>query len=390
MNINNIYRRILNKINKRINKNDIWVFGEWFGERCCDNCLYLANYVVNNTNKVVYWISNENTDLSMLDDKIHRLIRDSKESKEIIDKSEVVVVNQSIYDVISDGYYVPKRSLVVNLWHGVPWKKILYDNVKNTSIIDKFIIKFNRYFFAYDMFLVPSVSFEKIMLNQVNKNVSLIKAGYPRNSIFYDKNVLQIIRRKVDNLFNSCKGKKIILYMPTFRDDSDAFFDFQHMNDNRDFIQLMRKNNAILIQKKHFIKSKVKYDDIKTEYVINVDNEISSQELLGVADILITDYSSCFFDFLIMNKPIIHFLYDYEYYCNCNRGLYYDINDVKCGECVDSVPKLISQINHYFEEPNTDCKLRVDRKKTYMSYDNENSCIQIYKAIADKIAFMLK
>ena len=53
---------------------------------------------------------------------------------------------------------------------------------------------------------------------------------------------------------------------------------------------------------------------------------------LAAADMLITDYSSCFFDYLITNRPIIHYLYDYDYYVKEDRGVYYDVMDVVAGD----------------------------------------------------------
>lgn len=385
MKISNIYRRVIKKIYKTINKTDIWVFGEWYGDRCCDNSLYLANYVVNNSNKKVYWVSNENADLLLLDKKIHRLIRDSIESKNIIDNAEVIIMNQSIYDVISDGFYVPKKSLLVNLWHGVPWKKILYDNVRNTTIKDKIIRKFNCLLFPYDMFLTPSISFEKIMQKQTNKDVVLIKSGNPRNSIFYNKEKIQEIKTKVKMLFNISNETKIVLYMPTFRDNNKNDFDFQSLISNKKFVDTMKSNNLVLIQKKHFVNIDNSYLDLNSKLVKNIINEIGSQELLAAADLLITDYSSCFFDYLVLDRPIIHFVYDYEYYKNKDRGLYYSIDKVCCGKCVYDVDGLINQINVSLMDNDNEKSLRKNRMKSFLTYENKNSCEETYKAIINMI-----
>jgi CDP-glycerol glycerophosphotransferase (TagB/SpsB family) len=66
--------------------------------------------------------------------------------------------------------------------------------------------------------------------------------------------------------------------------------------------------------------------------------------LLLITDILITDYSSCYFDFTLLNRPIIHFVYDYDEYKNQDRGLYYDLEDVKGGYIVYEERQLVEAI----------------------------------------------
>jgi CDP-glycerol glycerophosphotransferase len=111
---------------------------------------------------------------------------------------------------------------------------------------------------------------------------------------------------------------------------------------------------------------------------------LDAQTLLGAADILITDYSSCFFDYMIRNKPIIHFAYDYDYYKNQDRGLYYEIGEVAAGSvayCQQDLfraveDNLISDVEHQRRE-----KVR----EKFITYESPDSCKQIMEQIQKRI-----
>ena len=120
------------KKKKIINSNRIIVFGEWFGEKCCDNCLYFANYLASNDSSFeLYWVSKKECDCSRLDSKIIRIEYDGQKAKEIISKAKFIIVNQGIVDITSDAFFYPENSILINFWHGVAWKKIGSDSVKN-------------------------------------------------------------------------------------------------------------------------------------------------------------------------------------------------------------------------------------------------------------------
>ena len=80
--------------------NNIWVFGEWFGNRCCDNCLYFANYLSRNHPELhLYWISSKDADLSLLNKNVVRVEKDASSAVSILKKAGVVIYVQGMSDI---------------------------------------------------------------------------------------------------------------------------------------------------------------------------------------------------------------------------------------------------------------------------------------------------
>lgn len=379
MKIKYYYRLIKRKKHRNKKRTNIWLFGEWFGERCCDNCLYLANFVSRlNTNLSLFWIANNNCDTSLLDNTITVVEKDSEKANQLIKEAEVIIVNQGLCDVINDLAYVPNNSLIVNLWHGMPWKKILFD-ADDKSII--YMIKkiFYKIFNICDLTISTSKENSNIIENAflINKN-KIIESGYPRNEIFYNVNNIHHCRNKLNGFIN-VDDKIVISYLPTFR-SNNRLFDIKSLLVNKEFNDYLLNNNVIIVQKKHFADNSENNDAI-SNFIYNVDEQITTQELLCASDILITDYSSCFFDFLLLNRPIIHFLYDYDNYINNDRGLYYSKEDVCCGDCVYNSNELINSIINNINCINKDRELRLLRKNTFMNYSSNKACKIIYQRI---------
>ena len=169
---------------------------------------------------------------------------------------------------------------------------------------------------------------------------------------------------------------KIISYLPTFRDKSVNRFIFT-CEDNIN--NLLEKNDYIIIQKKH-PRDKTKTSNEKCKYIYN-SVDLSTQEILQISDILITDYSSCAYDFLIKDKPIIHFLYDHSTYISSEMKLYHDINDIRCGDICYTYDELLKSLESYINNECKDSELRLSRKQMFISRENINNSKNIYNSI---------
>lgn len=117
----------------------------------------------------------------------------------------------------------------------------------------------------------------------------------------------------------------------------------------------------------------------ENDFVKNVSEYPSLNELMIVSDILISDYSSVFFDFSIMDKVMIHFTYDYDLY-NTERGMYFDIRKYISGaDNEDELINIISELN-YFGEIEKTKKFR-DKYVNYYGDATQKSVDCIYNAL---------
>ena len=386
-----VYRNNLN------NERDysVWIFGEWFGKRCSDNSLSFANYVAENDvgNLQLYWLCDVGVDTSALNHKVTVVDRLSAEGIELQKRAGVAVMNQGYDDFSKNGDNYLGNAITVNLWHGIMWKKIGYDAYKNDILAKAYIssIKDKK---GYKLFCSPSSRYTDLFSTafRINENCS-INAGYPRNAIFYDKVEIEQARNKVFSILSNYNVKidddiNIITYMPTFRDNTSTTFSFNELNDSK-LTEFLTENNCIIIQKSHQVNVKrgTGFGSNSFDRIINIE-DINPQQLLAASNVLITDYSSCLFDFLLLDRPIIQFLYDYEYYSQTDRGLYYDPDLVDCGNLVFSEKELLNSIKDALLYPDKHSEKRMMVKKQFLEYESIDSNSIIFNRILEEISLV--
>ena len=377
----------------------IWIFGEWFGKKCLDNSLFFANYVANRNQEIqCYWMADEGINTESLCDRITVLQRDSEEAMKIIEKCGVAVFNQTFADFTSDGFNHTEGAVSVQLWHGVPWKKIGHDGNYKPSVLRSAYYRLLDIVDYAALYVSPSEPYDKVLHSAFGVPADrIVHAGYARNSIFYHpESVAQRKRNIVSRLheidktvdFSKCK---IVVYMPTFRKNpygaavSDGF-SFKDLRKNQDFVDYITKNNVVIVEKAHFVNQTrdgmTSSDGHDRIYSLN---DVAAQDLLCAADLLVTDYSGVFFDYLLLDRPIVHYLYDYDEYRTQDRGLYYDKEDVIGGEEADDESQLVEALIRNLDQPDLYKERRQKIRSIYMTYDNEDSCEVLYQEIMKEV-----
>lgn len=214
-----------------------------------------------------------------------------------------------------------KHTFYFNTWHGTPIKKMGSDvDGANKSFKGKGQWK-------VDYFTCQG-EFEQEVFCRVfrglNKDIARV-IGLPRNDIYanYTNDYMLALREKM----NIPSGKRVILYAPTFREyDKSSSMEVKvsvPMN-----IEKWRKElgeEYVLLFRAHYEVAKglnIQDDD----FVREMSSYPQLEDLMIVSDMLVSDYSSIFFDYSIMPKPMLAFCYDYNRYAS-ERGMYFDIRD---------------------------------------------------------------
>ncbi|ONI37913.1 hypothetical protein AN639_06775 [Candidatus Epulonipiscium fishelsonii] len=216
------------------------------------------------------------------------------------------------------------EQVYINTMHSMlPLKKVERDAENNLS---KSYIKWAKRDSKKIDYMVSSSKFKtKLIKKSYWYDGKVLNIGLPRNDVLYkDTNSIKITVAK--NL-NISEDKKILLYAPTFRNDTNLG---TYNLDYNMLLDTLRKKYdtswTILIRLHHNISSK--NEELKTsDNIIDVTNYEDMQELLIYADILITDYSSCMFDFSLMKKPVFLFAPDIKEYTQ-ERGFYMNLNEL--------------------------------------------------------------
>lgn len=266
--------------------------------------------------------------------------------------------------------YIKKRPQTTYLqtWHGTPLKKMLYDLDEVYGRNADYVERVGNAVKNWDYLISPSPYASKVFRSAFRYDQKILEVGYPRNDIFY-KPEKDIIARKVKNKLHLPKDKKIILYAPTFRDHqtngkNKFTFDLQ-MNLER-MKEELGDEYIILLRLHVVIQTRLKLDENIRDFAYDVSNYPDIQELMLIADILITDYSSVMFDFANTNRPMIFFTYDLEEYRDRIRGFYLDFEKEAPGPFVFNTEEIIQSIK------NID-KIKEQYKEKYRLFQ-ENYC----------------
>ena len=239
----------------------------------------------------------------------------------------------------------------VQLWHGTGlFKKFGYDllNDEDKKIMEMFAPKI-------DLVSVSSENVADIYARNFYVDKSKVKPfGVPRND-FYDEehlseDYLSELRESFEKDYPQLKGKKLVLYAPTFREDPKNNAVFNHF-DIEKFLDELGDEYALAIRLhpnyKRFCDEEhnIDLDDLTNRYdIINFTGFKDEQKLLLLADILIADYSSIMVDYTILKKPAILFDYDLEDYLYKERGFYFDYEEMVPGKIVYNIDELIEAI----------------------------------------------
>lgn len=224
-----------------------------------------------------------------------------------------------------------------------------------------------------------------------------LKYGYPKENVVYSG------LARFDTLTDESKDNKLIAIIPTWRNwlgsDTNALtkqIDFKKTEyyknwngliNNKEFIDLIEKNNLEVIfyphiqMQKYIGHFKTTCKNIK---IIDINN-LEIQDLLKQASILITDYSSVYFDFAYMNKPVIYYQFDYKEYREKQlpEG-YFDYERDGFGPVCQNERNVINELESYIKECFQQKSDYLKRHQDFFSIKDKNNCERIYEFIKNR------
>jgi CDP-glycerol glycerophosphotransferase (TagB/SpsB family) len=188
----------------------------------------------------------------------------------------------------------------------------------------------------------------------------VIVTGLPRNDLLHNADRffqnLPHLEDEKKELHDIKQGKKLVLYAPTYRDNSDQSADTAFAisaEEETVLAAIFIKHNAILGIRDHVFSSRSYFPYLQEHDLavkLPVQRFSNTNLLLTAADILITDYSSIWVDFLLLNRPVIGFCPDLESYLE-HRGFLYDFHYIFPGLLTPSVTKLASKLDTHLSTP---------------------------------------
>lgn len=254
-----------------------------------------------------------------------------------------------------------KKQKYIQCWHGTPLKRLGFDihveggNALNTlsEIKEKYEDDAKR----YDYMLSPSAfCTEKFTsafnLKKLKKEDVIVELGYPRNDYLFNHTKQDV--NKLKTSLGIPKDKKVILYAPTWRDNQHTAGVGYTYNLNLDFDRLrekLEKDYVIIFRTHYFVSNSFDFEKYKG-FIFNMSNHDDVNECYILSDIIITDYSSVFFDYANLKRPMLFYMYDLDEYQGKLRDFYFDLFELP-GPIVktqDELEKEILNIDSYLEK----------------------------------------
>lgn len=232
-------------------------------------------------------------------------------------------------------------------WHGTPLKRLVFDQEEVTSASPKYKEQFYKQRKEWDYLVSANPFSSKTFRSCFMYEGKMLEYGYPRNDILYASDKEERAKRLKEKL-GIPLDKKTILYAPTWRDDEHygkGEYKFTLALDLKKMKTMLEKDYVLLLRTHHYIADKIDTTGLGG-FAYNLSTYDDISEIYLITDICITDYSSVFFDFANLKRPILFYTYDIEKYKNQLRGFYIDMNTEVPGPLLYTSEEVIDAILH--------------------------------------------
>lgn len=306
-----------------------------------------------------------------------------------------------ITDSTFQSFFVKKsKQVYINTWHGTPLKLMGYAMSEGAfgswNVVRNFLMS--------DYLISPNNHTSEIFLKDYRLNGiytgEILEVGYPRNDVFFENNGQQYLKKYLYDEYEIDNKKKLLIYAPTWKPtdlrQNRIEVATQYLDEYNQLLSDLGDQYHILMKLHPFVYRRLRRNtDIMR---VTISDGIDANELLSLADLLITDFSSIFFDFLVTNKPIVFFNQNSEVY-EQERGYYLQLDELP-GPFFSDINQMTSFIkvgkfDNYFDKYEK-------FKQKFVSYDDGNvsertikrvwsqsSSAQIIRATNDKKKVLL-
>lgn len=341
------YRTIEKKIFKKMPLRKDWVLIEsFFGKSYSDSPKYLYEYLQRTRgDKYRYiWVLNQKSETLAKSGRHKRVKRNSLRYVYYAARCGYRIFN------VRQPAWNKKRAGVTFLetWHGTPLKKLVFDldDIQAASQDHKmvfydqsrewnYMVSANR--FSTDVF-------ERAFMFNREK---ILEYGYPRNDILYTDKPDELAR-EVKRELGIPEGKRVILYAPTWRDNQfygKGRYKFELAMDLGMMQRELSADSVILLRTHYHIADILDLSEYEG-FVYNGSQYEDVSRLYLASDICITDYSSVFFDYANLKRPILFFVYDLDAYADEIRGIYLDMEKELPGPLLHTNEQLLEALKN--------------------------------------------
>ncbi|WP_167956031.1 CDP-glycerol glycerophosphotransferase family protein [Anaerosporobacter faecicola] len=376
-------------------KKNIWLFGSTFGRRFADNPRYLYIYINEHYKDLrpIWLTHNKNVVTLLREQGYEAYYYHSLKGIWFGFRGKVYIFDNYSKDI---DFWTSGGAVKINLWHGTGNKKANHDNlfdfVRHPRNRKEKIITWLRRLSdekPYHYTLATSEPLAIITSSAFNTPLEhVIIDGYPRNDAMrlddFPKVMNELEKKNYKNIVRwKEEGKKILFYMPTFRDSETKFFEIMDLDRFNTFLQ----NSNLMFGIKLHPKSKLKKEFSKIEYsnIFNIEADIDPYTFMGKVDLLVADYSSVYSDFMLLDRPVVSFFYDYEEYSHNTREGYVSFDEYMPEERAFNMDELMNKISSVLKNDKHKKDRLKSKQRMFKYYDTDSS-----KRLKEKIEKIIR
>ena len=272
-----------------------------------------------------------------------QLVAGTREHYEAIAQARYLVTN----DLLPRWYRKREGQFYLQTWHGTPLKRIGHDieppRLPNTVA---YLERQDEDTPKWDLLLAPNAFSTPIFRSAFAFDGEIAETGYPRNDILRHPE-REARAAKIRRRLGIPAGKRVVLYVPTWRDDAfqqGGRYRFELQLDLAAAARALSRDHVILLRT-HFNVRDPLSDSSADAGLIDVTRYPDIADLYLISDVLITDYSSAMFDFAVTGRPMIFFTYDLERYRDKLRGFYFDFEADAPGPLLRTTAEVIDALS---------------------------------------------
>ena len=252
------------------------------------------------------------------------------------------VFNQNVHDLCTR----PRGTHYLQTWHGTPLKRMQNDVPVMYGRAEDYHRKAQELVDRWTTLISPSPYATAAFRSAFGFDGPILETGYPHNDVFHTEEGRRRAREARIRL-GIAPDRTVVLYAPTFRDDGRAAgasgaWSHQMALDLGRFAERLGDHVTLLVRLHPLVK--FKWPRNLDDTIVNVSKYPDAQDLLLIADALVTDYSSIMFDYAQRGRPIISFVYDLEHYRDDLRGFYVDLEEIAPGPVVRTSDEVIDAV----------------------------------------------
>ncbi|QES51635.1 hypothetical protein DEJ50_31075 [Streptomyces venezuelae] len=266
----------------------------------------------------------------------------SHEAWELLARARYFVTNDSV-----PGWFKRREGqTVVQTWHGTPLKQIGHDYIHDYYTSPGVLESLEHDSAQWTLLASPSSFATPVLTRALGFKGEVLEVGSPRTDALVNRDEERAaeVRRRL----GLPEGKKVVLYAPTWRENREGWSGGYKLDLRIDLDAARRElgEDHVLLIRGHYRVNEQLRDSVRDGFVMDVSRWPDTADLLLVADVLISDYSSVLCDFALTDKPILLFTYDLKHYRDTLRGFTFDYEEKAPGPLLEDSESLIAAVRN--------------------------------------------